>query len=271
MSKELVIVTGMGAMGMACARRLGGGRQLLLVDNDADRLEQSVGALQEEGFTVSGQRVDLGDPASITALCTNARQRGPLRALVHTAAVSPTQARAERIYQVNLEGTARLLAGFVEQLGGSTVGIVIASMAAQFVSLSSEQEAQLAHIAPEQLATLVAGWENANDSNQAYMVAKRGNQLRVEVEALRWARRGARLLSISPGIISTAQGRQEVREQPQVAQLVADCPVGRIGTPEDIAATVEWLTHPAAGFICGTDLRIDGGTIAALRWAQVPP
>ncbi|MCY1547659.1 acetoacetyl-CoA reductase [compost metagenome] len=141
-------------------------------------------------------------------------------------------------------------------------------MAGQFISLTPEQEQALASAPTQSIAELASSWEGSEDTNQAYMVAKRGNQLRVEVEALRWARRGGRLVSVSPGIISTAQGRQEVAEQPQVAQLVRDCPVGRIGTPEDIAACVEWLASPAAGFVTGTDLLIDGGTIAALRWAS---
>jgi len=268
MNKELVIITGMGAMGLACARRLGSGRQLLLVDNDMDRLNQSVVSLQSEGFTVRGHQLDLGDAASISVLCAGARELGPLRFLVHTAAVSPTQATAERIYQVNLEGTARLIAALADQVNSSTVGVVIASMAAQFIKLSDEQEIQLAESPPERLPKVASEWDNSADSNQAYMVAKRGNQVRVEIESLRWARHGGRLISLSPGIISTAQGRQEMREQPQVAELVADCPMRRIGTPEDIAAAVEWLTHPASSLVCGTDVLIDGGTIAALRWPQ---
>ncbi|MNP70530.1 7-alpha-hydroxysteroid dehydrogenase [compost metagenome] len=77
-----------------------------------------------------------------------------------------------------------------------------------------------------------------------------------------------RLISISPGVISTAQGRQEIREQPEVARLVQENPMQRIGTPDDIANAVEWLTGPAASYISGVDLRIDGGTIAALRWQE---
>lgn len=110
MLKELVIVTGLGTMGIACARRLGNGRQLLLVDNDQIRLDQAQNLLQEDGFAVDCQRLDLGDPESIQQLLSSAQQKqAPLRFLLHTAAVSPTMASASRIYQVNLEGTARLL------------------------------------------------------------------------------------------------------------------------------------------------------------------
>lgn len=127
---------------------------------------------------------------------------------------------------------------------------------------------QLATGRVEGLTTMAMAWDQSGDANRAYLVAKRGNQVRVEAQALHWAKRGARLISISPGVISTAQGRQEIREQPEVARLVQENPMRRIGTPDDIASAVEWLTGPAASYITGVDLRIDGGTIAALRWQE---
>ncbi|VVN68113.1 Glucose 1-dehydrogenase 2 [Pseudomonas fluorescens] len=269
MLKELVIVTGLGTMGLACARRLGNGRQLLLVDNDQTRLDQASNLLQEDGFAVDCQRLDLGDPQSIHMLLTSVEQRQmPLRFLLHTAAVSPTMASASRIYQVNLEGTARLLDAMLPCMAPGAVGIVIASMGAQFVQVPAEVELQLAVGPVDGLTTTAMAWDQSGDANRAYLVAKRGNQVRVEAQSLRWAKRSVRLISISPGVISTAQGRQEIREQPEVARLVQENPMQRIGTPDDIANAVEWLTGPAASYITGADLRIDGGTIAALRWHE---
>ncbi|BCX67898.1 SDR family oxidoreductase [Pseudomonas izuensis] len=269
MLKELVIVTGLGAMGLACARRLGNGRQLLLVDHDQTRLDQARRLLQEDGFAVDCLCLDLGEPQSIQRLLTNIEQKqAPLRYLLHTAAVSPTMASSSRIYQVNLEGTARLLEAMLPCMVPGAVGIVIASMGAQFVQVPTEVELQLAVESVDGLTTTAMAWDQSGDANRAYLVAKRGNQIRVEAQSLRWAKRGVRLVSISPGVISTAQGRQEIREQPEVARLVQQNPLHRIGTPDDIANAVEWLTGPAASYITGVDLRIDGGTIAALRWQE---
>jgi NAD(P)-dependent dehydrogenase (short-subunit alcohol dehydrogenase family) len=269
MNKEIVIVTGLGAMGLACARRLGNGRQLLLVDNDQSRLDHSRHHLVEEGFAVDCQQLDLADPLAAEELRGYLKSKGaPLRYLLHTAAISPTMASAQRIYQVNLEGTAHLLDSLEADVVPGSVGIVIASMGAQFVEVPGEVEALLAMEPAAKLTAHALAWDTSNDPNRAYLVAKRGNQVRIEAKSLRWAERGARLVSISPGVISTAQGRQEVREQPQVAQLVAANPMGRIGTPDDIAAAVEWLAGPAASYVTGIDLRVDGGTIAALRWQQ---
>ena len=271
MTREIVIVTGMGAMGVACARRLGSGRQLLLADNDQSRLDHARNLLHEQGFAVDGLCLDLADSQAMVELDGYLQaRRAPLRYLMHTAAVSPTMASARRIYQVNLEGSARLLDALLPNAAPGAVGVVIASMGAQFVEVPGDIEAQLATCPADELTSRAMAWDTSGDSNRAYLVAKRGNQLRVEAQSLRWAERGARLLTISPGIISTDQGRQEVREQPEVARLVDENPLRRIGTPDDIAAAVEWLVGPAASFITGTDLRVDGGTIAALRWRQTP-
>jgi NAD(P)-dependent dehydrogenase (short-subunit alcohol dehydrogenase family) len=265
--KQVILVTGMGAMGLACARAIGSGVQLLLADNDAARLDGAIAALKEEGFHVAGKLLDLGDPRSAVALASEVAALGALRAFVHTAAISQSQALdAKRIYAVNLAGTAHLLDAMAGIAVPGSVGVVVASMGAQFVTVPPEVERALALAPADALAQAVKAMPGWDDKNLAYLVAKRGNQLRVEAESLRWAKQGARLVSISPGVISTAQGLQELREHPAVAKVVADCPAGRIGTPHDIAAAVMWLMGSGATFITGIDLRVDGGTIAHQRW-----
>lgn len=267
MKKQAIVVTGLGAMGIACARRIGSGYRLLLVDNNPDRVGAAVEALVADGFAADGLVLDIADPMSISSLVERTREHGRLRALVHTAAVSQSLApTADHIYDVNLIGTAHLLDALLPLSEPGTVGIVIASMGAQFISIPEDVERQLALGAADRLKAAVATLPDFDNKNKAYLIAKRGNQLRVEAEALTWAEHGARLVSISPGIISTAQGRLEMREHPVVEELVRECPAGRIGTPEDIASTVEWLISPQASFVTGVDIRVDGGTIAAQRW-----
>ncbi|MES2899004.1 MAG: SDR family oxidoreductase [Pseudomonadota bacterium] len=265
--RQVSVVTGMGAMGMACARAIGTGVRLLVADNDPARLEQAVATLGHEGYQVSACLLDLGEPQAAAELAAQAQALGALRAFVHTAAISQSQAAdAARIYAVNLDGTALLLEAMLNVAGPGSVGVVIASMGAQFVSVPDDIERALALAPAGQLGQAVQGMPGWDDKNLAYLIAKRGNQLRVESAALAWAGIGARLVSVSPGVISTAQGLQELREHPAVAKIVADCPAGRIGTPQDIADAVAWLIGPHASFITGIDLRVDGGTIAHQRW-----
>lgn len=267
---EVVVVTGIGGMGLACARRLGSGRRLVLADHDAARLAAVATTLSSEGFDVLAQPVDVGDRDAVTLLAKVAAEAGDLRTLVHTAGLSPTMADARRIYTVDLLGTALVLDTFLPLAKPGTVAIVIASMAGSMAALDTELESKLALAPTADLLGLVAHL-GADDPLRAYAVAKRGNQLRVEGAAPAWGARGARVASISPGIISTPMGRQERQSQPLMEHLLKISPVQRLGTAEDIAAAVEWLGSPAAGFVSGIDLRVDGGVIAALRQTSPSP
>jgi NAD(P)-dependent dehydrogenase (short-subunit alcohol dehydrogenase family) len=267
---KTVVVTGLGTMGLACARRMGVGRRLLLVDIDRRTVEAATALFAEDGYDVVPCVLDLGDPASIRDLVAATAAAGPLETLVHTAAISQAQAAtAEQIFEVNLVGTARLLDDFEPLLTRGAVGVVIASMGAQFIQVSPEAERAFALAPISELMAAAQSVPGHDDKSHAYLVAKRGNQLRVEARALAWAERGARLLSISPGLISTAQGRLELKEHPLVATVLEESPVPRIGTPEDIAALVEWVSSPVASYLTGTDLRTDGGIVAALRWGRL--
>jgi NAD(P)-dependent dehydrogenase (short-subunit alcohol dehydrogenase family) len=260
---DLVVITGIGGMGISCARRLGVGRRLLLADYDAERLQRAAGTLRDEGFAIHTQTVDVASAESVGILSAKAAELGSLRILVHTAGLSPTMADAVRIYAVDLLGTALMIDAFLPLAGPGTVAVMIASMAGYSAALSAETEGRLARAPCAELLDAVRGL--APSSADAYCVAKRGNQVRVEAAAAAWGARGARIVSISPGIISTPMGLQELSEQPMMSRLLAMSPVSRWGTAEDIASAADWLASSAASFVTGIDLRVDGGVTAAMR------
>jgi NAD(P)-dependent dehydrogenase (short-subunit alcohol dehydrogenase family) len=105
------------------------------------------------------------------------------------------------------------------------------------------------------------------DPAYAYMIAKRANILRVMAESIRWGRRGARLNSISPGVISTSMGREELSGDSGEAMrsLIAASGTSRIGTSTDIAKAASFLLGPDSSFVTGADLLIDGGVLSVLR------
>jgi NAD(P)-dependent dehydrogenase (short-subunit alcohol dehydrogenase family) len=260
---DVIVITGIGGMGLACARRIGTGHRLVLADFNADQLAAGA-ALAADGYEVLPQVMDVADPDSVAALAGAVQQAGRLRALLHTAGLSPSMASAERIYAVDLLGTALVLDAFLPLAVDGTVAVMIASMAGQLAPLPPELERRLATVPTDQLADFIKE-RHADEPGQAYGIAKRGNQLRVQAAAADWSARGARVVSLSPGITATPMGRLELQD-PRTAQLRTMSRVHRLGTPDDIAAAVEWLISPAASFINGTDLLIDGGAVATMRW-----
>ncbi|MCL2653224.1 MAG: SDR family oxidoreductase [Propionibacteriaceae bacterium] len=267
--KPVLVVVGVGGMGQSIARRLGTGKTVLLADFNEDTLNGVVNTLKGDGFDVHAQVVDVSKPESLAALASAAAGLGPVMQVAHTAGLSPTQAPVGAILAVDLVGVAQSLDAFGEVIAQGGAGVVIASMAGQTAQpLTPEQERALASTPTGELAGLDFASEPAvADPGQAYGLAKRANQLRVQAASVAWGKRGARINSISPGIISTPMGQQELagRSGGFMRAMIGASGTGRIGTPEDIAAAAAFLLSPEATFITGTDLLVDGGVIAALR------
>lgn len=266
MAQDVVVVVGVGGMGLAIARRTGNGRKVLLADFDEATLGRAAEVLQGEGHDVTVQTVDVAEAPSVRALADAADGLGRVTHVVHTAGLSPVQAPADAILRVDLLGVAIVLDAFGAVVASGGAGVVIASMAGHMAPLPPEQEKALRTTPTEELLALPFLAE-AGDPGMAYVLAKRGNALRVQAAAAVWGARGARVNSISPGVISTAMGRLELAGESGEAMrgMVAMSATGRLGTPDDVAAAATFLLGPDASFITGTDLLVDGGVVAAVR------
>ena len=269
MNKDVVVVTGVRGLGLACARRLGVGKQLVLADNNPEILGQTVQQLEDDGFHTVSAVVNVADPESVNALADLVSRTGRLATLVHTAGVSPGMADWETIFDVNLVGTIHVLNAFKALAVEGTVGFVTASNAAYYTPVPLDVEEKLGLAPIEELKDVVRTVNGHDTGLGSYWLAKRSNQLRVQAQAAEWGARGARLLSISPGIISTAMIRHERKHGAPVDQTIASQPIARLGNAEDIAAAVAWLAGPEASYITGTDLLVDGGMQASLRWSKL--
>ena len=263
---EVVVVTGIGGMGVVAARRLGNGRQLVIADFDGKKLAAEAETLAAAGFDVTPVEVDVSDRASCVKLAATAGELGALRVLVHTAGLSPTMASGERVLQVDLLGTEYVLEAFTPLVTNGTVAVCIASMAGYMASLTSEQEIACIAADADDLLGII-GPIDGLDFGGTYGIAKRINHLRVERYAGIWGKQGGRVVSISPGIISTPMGQKEITEGAgeQMRGMLDISAVPRFGTAEDIGAAVQWLCGPEASFVTGCDLRVDGGVTAAIH------
>jgi NAD(P)-dependent dehydrogenase (short-subunit alcohol dehydrogenase family) len=268
-AREVLTVIGVGGMGQAVARRLGAGKTVLLADYNEETLASVAEALSADGHHVDTHGVDVSSPESVRKLAEHAAALGAVTQLAHTAGLSPAQASAEAILAVDLLGTALVLEEFGEVIAPGGAGVAIASMAGHmFPALTAEQEHALAHTPSGELLGLeFVSPQKITDSGIAYGIAKQANHTRVRAASAHWGRRGARINSISPGIISTPMGQQELASPvgDGMRAMVAASATGRLGTPEDIAAATAFLLGPEASFITGTDLLVDGGVIAAIK------
>ncbi|MFE1690957.1 SDR family oxidoreductase [Streptomyces albidoflavus] len=274
MGRNVVVVIGVGGMGEAIARRQGPGNRLLLADFDEATLAVVAERLRGQGHEVVTQAVDVSSASSVTALAEAAAGLGPVTQVVHTAGLSPVQASPAAVLRVDLLGTALVVEEFGHVVAPGGAGVVIASMAGHMLRtpLTAEQESALAHTPAGELLRLPFADPEALGQG-AYGLAKYGNRLRVQAASAAWGARGARINSVSPGVIATPMGQQELdgASGRTMRAMVAASGAGRLGTPEDIAEAAAFLLGPGASFITGNDLLVDGGVVAALRSGRLTP
>ena len=212
---EALAIVGVGGMGVAVAHRLGAGRAIVLGDVNEAQLEAVAAELSDAGHSVQTGHVDVTSRTSVAEFARLAVNCGRVTRVVHTAGLSPEQASAEAVLAVDLLGVALVLEEFGNVIEPRGAGVVIASMASYFQPpIPPGVEQQLATLPAEELLALPACSSAAiTSSQQAYPFAKRANQLRVAAAARAWGLRGARINSISPGVISTAMGGKELSGQ----------------------------------------------------------
>ncbi len=270
---NVLVVIGVGGMGQAIARRLGSGDKVLLADFNEKALNETATLLRGEGFDVTAQVVDVSSRASLHELATKAAALGPVMRVAHTAGLSPVQAPTAAILAVDLIGVAHALEEFEQVIAPGGAGVVIASMGGHMTRpMPVEQEVMLARTPAESIAALpFAAVDKFDNGGSAYSFAKRANAMRVRAASVGWGKRGARINSISPGVIATPMGLAELDSPTGGAMraMVEGSATRRLGTAEDIAAAAEFLLGPHASFISGTDLLVDGGVIGALTTGQL--
>ncbi|MFC5748977.1 SDR family oxidoreductase [Actinomadura rugatobispora] len=276
MPDEVIVTVGVGGMGSAITRRVASGSRVLLADYDQELLARVHAELEGDGYQVTSAVVDVSSHGSVTDLAQSAADLGPVSHLIHTAGLSAAKSGAAAILKVDLAGVAFSVEEFGKVIAPGGSGVVIASMAGTLAAprLTPEMERALTLTRADELLSLpFLNSDLVRAPTDAYLVSKRANQLRMAAAALAWGRRGARINSISPGIISTPQGRDELAGDSgaSMRRMIDGSPAGRMGTSGDIAAAAAFLLGPDADFITGTDLLIDGGAAAAIRLGAIQP
>jgi NAD(P)-dependent dehydrogenase (short-subunit alcohol dehydrogenase family) len=235
---EVIAVIGAGSIGQAIARRVSAGKHVVLADLHDENADAAAEVMRNAGFEVTTAATDVSSRESVHAMVETAASFGDITGVIHAAGVSPSQASPATVLLVDLYGTALVLEEFGNVIARGGAGVVIASQSGhQLGALTAEQNAALATTPTEELLKLpMLRLELVTDSLHAYQLAKRGNSLRVMAEAVRWGKRGARINTISPGIIFTPLARDELTgpRGEGYRRMIELCPAGRGGTPDEV-------------------------------------
>ena len=272
---SVIIVIGAGLIGQAIARRVSAGKHVVLADLRPEHAETAAKIFKDAGFSVSTTKVDVSSRESVQGLVKNATSLGEVSGVIHAAGVSPSQVPKETILKVDLYGTALVLEEFGKVIAPGGSGIVIASMSGhRLPALSAEQNKLLATTPVEELLALpMLQPDQIRDPLHAYQISKRGNSLRVMAEAVHWGKRGARVNTISPGIIITPLANDELNgpRGEGYRRMINLSAAGRAGTPDEIGSFGALLMGPDGTFITGSDFLLDGGVTAAYWYGELAP
>ncbi len=272
---NVIVVIGAGLIGQAIARRVSAGKHVLLADLRQDNVDAAAKVLSDAGFEVSTAIVDVSSREAVKSFAQKAATLGEVTGVIHAAGVSPSQASPKAILSVDMYGTALVLEEFGNIIARGGTGVIIASQSGHRLgALTNEQNKLLATTPADQLLSLpMLQLDQVKDSLHAYQLSKRGNALRVMAEAVRWGKRGARINTISPGIIITPLANDELTgpRGEGYRRMIELCPVGRAGTPDEVANVADLLMGPEGAFITGSDFLMDGGVTAAYWFGELAP
>ncbi|KMM78228.1 SDR family oxidoreductase [Pseudomonas deceptionensis] len=273
--RKVTVVIGAGSIGQAIARRVSAGKHIVLADLRQENADAAAKVLLDAGFEVTTALVDVCSRESVEALVQVATAIGDVTGVIHAAGVSPSQAPVATILRVDLYGTALVLEAFGNVIAEGGAGVVIASQSGhRLPALTPEQNKALATTPVEELLALeMLQADKVTDPLNAYQISKRANSLRVMAEAVRWGKRGARVNTISPGIIFTPLARDELNgpRGEGYRRMINLSAAGRGGTPDEVGAVAALLMGPEGTFITGSDFLMDGGVTAAYWYGDLAP
>lgn len=273
--KDVVLWTGAGQIGLAIARRIGYGKKILVGDVRLENARKMADVMNAVGYDATPMEMDLSSRESIETFIDAGRAMGPVKNLISAAGVSPSQAPVEKILAVDLYGTAVLLeeVGRIIEPGGT--GVHISSQSGfRMPQLGAKIDELLACTPAEELLALdILQPENIESTLHAYQLAKRCNEKRVMAEAVKWGERGARINDIAPGIIVTPLAIDEFNgpRGEFYKNMFAQCPAGRPGTADEIAALAELVMSPVCAFMTGSTILMDGGATASYFYGPLRP
>ncbi|MDY6807768.1 MAG: SDR family oxidoreductase [Actinomycetota bacterium] len=269
MTNTAVITGGAGGMGLATAKLMGDDHRIVIADVNSERLDAAVAELTDLGVDAIAVTSDITDRASVDAMFEQAESGGHVRAVVHTAGVSPQMGDAQFIARINAVGTVNICESYLRIAADGDAIVNVASIAGHMspAFLQPTRTFKLALTDPTRFAEKIERSSNLLPKparpGAAYSTSKAFVIWYSRAMAAAFGAKGARILSVSPGSFDTEMGRLE--EKSGSRKLLEFAAIKRFGTPEEAAAVLAFAASEAPGYLTGTDILVDGGTKAGLN------
>lgn len=258
MKNVYIITGGSSGIGLECGKEFKDGIVLITGRNE-DRLINAAEELKAEGIDVVYKTSDISDKNSVSELFDYAKTLGSIKAVINSAGVSGVGVDAASTFEIDLIGAQNLIDLTKKHMEKGTVLVLVASMMGHVVPSNEKYDYFLEN--PTEEGSIDALLQiTQNKSDLAYNFSKKGVHMLVKKYAAEFGSKGARILSLSPGIIMTPMGEAAAEAHPeQMGYMKSMTPAGRNGKPEDIGSVIAFLVGENASFITGTDLIVDGG------------
>lgn len=262
-NKTIIITGGAGGIGTACAEVLKENK-LVITDYSNQDVDKAIEKLKLKGYDAVGIACDITKKCDVEKLMDFSLKQGDFGGLIHTAGVSGSGQSIKKVFDIDLVGTDIIIDAFYKVATKDSVLVLFSSIMGHTIPPNSEYDVALLNPQDENSFSTVAKFVN-DDADVMYNFTKRGVLLLLKENAFRIGRKGARIVSVSPGVIMTPMGLKAAEEFPErINKMKELTPLGRNGAPEDIAEVVKFLISEKANFITGSDILIDGGILTSI-------
>ncbi|MCR4398680.1 MAG: SDR family oxidoreductase [Firmicutes bacterium] len=235
--KSILLTGGTQGIGYGLARALAlAGARVVITGRRRDRVDAAVGRMAAEGLAVRGYAADVSDEAAVEWVVGSAWEaEGGVDALINNAAVRVNKPAVEVtarewdwLMGINLKGVFLMSRAVARRMMDRRKGKIV-NISSVFADMAARERAP-------------------------YCASKAAVSQLTRALALEWAEYGIRVNAVAPGYIQTPENAGQVKPG-----VVANIPMGRLGTPEDLVGVTVFLASEASDYLTGQTIVVDGG------------